>query len=276
MDYPVKGPKLNLGCGARYLSGWVNCDFQSLSQEVVAHDLRSPLPFSPESFQFVYHSHVLEHLKPGEARMFLQECRRVLHRGGVLRTVVPDLEQRARIYLQNLEEASQGTHPEALARHAWMTLELLDQHVRDQCGGEMIEFILSKREEKFVRKRLGDEYDNVLRHGKSAAPEISTTQGWSFRSSLRNLIHGWAKRILGLCETDLAALRFERLGERHKWMYDRLSLCHLLKECGFEEIKEVDAFSSQAVDWEEDGLCLDVEKGEDKKPDSIYFESIKK
>lgn len=276
MGYPVKKSKLNLGCGGRYLSGWVNCDFHSPNGDVVAHDLRSPLPFSPEIYQFIYHSHVLEHLKPGEARKFLLECYRVLQRGGVLRTVVPDLEQRARLYLKSLEEAAQNNHPEALARHEWMTLELLDQHVREKSGGEMVEIILSRRDEKFVRKRLGDEYDNVLKYGKCATSESSTTYGWTFRSALRSFIDFWAKRTLGLSDGDLTALRFERLGERHKWMYDRLSLRNLLKECGFGEIKEVDAFSSQVPDWKEDGLWLDVEKGEARKPDSIYFEAVKR
>jgi len=265
--------KLNLGCGGRYLKGWVNCDFQSNSQEVVAHDLRNPLPFSGDTFQLVYHSHVLEHLNPADARTFLLQCHRILRPGGLLRIVIPDLEQRARIYLQSLEEAKRQNDPAALARHEWMTLELVDQHVREKVGGKMVGFILSGREKEFVKQRLGDEYHNVLRHGKTEKNSSAAPHGWSLRSFIRSQLHTWARRILGLSEADLAALQFERLGERHRWMYDRVSIRNLLHECGFKEISEVDAFSSRAPDWKEDGLWLDVEKDEARKPDSIYLEA---
>jgi SAM-dependent methyltransferase len=268
--------KLNLGCGSRFLPNWVNCDFQSNSQKVVAHDLRNPLPFPNENFQVVYHSHVLEHLKPSDARRFLAECQRVLRPGGLLRTVIPDLEQRARIYLHSLEEAKTQKDPSSISRHEWMILELVDQHVRDKSGGEMVDFILSGKEKEFVRQRLGDEYNHVLRHGKTARPQIDATQRWSFRSSIRKLLKTWAKKILKISDADLVFLQFERLGERHRWMYDRLSIRSLLHECGFEDIREVDAFSSQAPDWREDGLWLDVEDDEARKPDSIYFEATKR
>ncbi|MEM9703666.1 MAG: class I SAM-dependent methyltransferase, partial [Planctomycetota bacterium] len=58
---------------------------------VLAHDLRDPLPFEDGAYDFVYHSHVLEHFRPADVPAFLSECRRVLRPGGVLRVVVPDL-----------------------------------------------------------------------------------------------------------------------------------------------------------------------------------------
>lgn len=269
------GKKLNLGCGPRSIDGWVNCDFQSGDSRVVRHDLRRPLPFFDGQFQFVYHSHVLEHLQPGEAVRLLRECGRVLKPGGTLRVVVPDLEKKAKIYLQCLQEACQANDPGALARHQWMTIEMVDQHARERSGGEMVEFILSRREEAFVRKRLGDEYNHVLKHGKVAISQSSTAPHWSFRALIRNQVRAWAKKILDLSDRDLSFLQFERLGERHRWMYDRLSLGYLLKECGFKEITEMDAFRSRAPDWVDDGLWLDVENGEVRKPDSIYFEAVK-
>ena len=265
--------KLNLGCGERFLPNWVNCDFQSKSPSVLAHDLRNPLPFPKDSFQVVYHSHVLEHLKPTDARKILLECHRVLTPGGLLRTVIPDLEQRARIYLQCLEEAKKQNDPGAQARHEWMILELVDQHVREKVGGEMVGFIFSGRGKEFVKERLGDEYHNVLRHGKPEENLSSAFHGWSVRSFVRKQLQILAKRILGLSDADLGALQFGRLGERHRWMYDRLSIRNLLHECGFEEIREVDAFSSQVAEWKEDGLWLDVENGKPRKPDSLYMEA---
>ncbi len=55
--------------------------------------MRQGIPFPDRSFDVVYHSHVLEHLSKSEASKFLKECSRVLRPQGVLRVVVPDLEE---------------------------------------------------------------------------------------------------------------------------------------------------------------------------------------
>lgn len=53
-----------------------------------------PLPFPDGSVHFVYSEHFFEHLFFDEAVALLAECRRVLTRGGVVRTVVPDADLR--------------------------------------------------------------------------------------------------------------------------------------------------------------------------------------
>jgi predicted SAM-dependent methyltransferase len=267
--------RLNLGCGKKLIPGWVNCDFHSGETGVVSHDLRQPLPFPGETFDFVYHSHVLEHLRPKQAENLLQECLRVLRPGGILRVVIPDLEQRASIYLQCLDEACSEESPEALARHEWMTMELVDQLVREESGGEMVDFILSRRASAFAKARIGDEYDNVLTHAATQQPSEIRKRTPSIRSWPRRVAHRWAMRFLDVSEDDLKASAFARLGERHKWMYDRLSLSRMLGRCGFVQLQQVDAFSSGKSDWDSDGLWLDVEQGVPRKPDSIYFEALK-
>jgi ubiquinone/menaquinone biosynthesis C-methylase UbiE len=59
---------------------------------ILYHDLRRPLPFSDQSAQTIYASHLLEHLYYNEAQRLLKECLRVLKPEGVLRLVVPDLQ----------------------------------------------------------------------------------------------------------------------------------------------------------------------------------------
>ncbi len=49
-----------------------------------------PLPFPDSSVDAVFHEHLLEHLPLTAALPFLQECRRVLRAGGILRVGVPD------------------------------------------------------------------------------------------------------------------------------------------------------------------------------------------
>lgn len=82
---------LNLGSGFESLEGWVSLDAQGGD---AALNLLRPLPFAKDSVDFVYLAHVLEHFYfPTEALSLLEEIRRVLKPGGVLRVVVPDIRQ---------------------------------------------------------------------------------------------------------------------------------------------------------------------------------------
>jgi hypothetical protein len=82
---------LHIGCGKGLLPGWVNIDIHPapLSMNV----LRG-LPFRAGSARHIFVSHFLEHLFfPRDVKPFLAELRRVLAPGGVVRIVVPDIEQ---------------------------------------------------------------------------------------------------------------------------------------------------------------------------------------
>src|SRR5207302_1827164 len=101
------------------------------------HDVTSSLPFDDCHFDAVYHAHLLEHLPRERVPSFLGECFRVLKPGGVLRVVVPDLEQIARLYLESLEAAWDGDR-DASQRYRWAMLEMYDQMVRERPGGAML------------------------------------------------------------------------------------------------------------------------------------------
>lgn len=100
---------LNLGCGKRLHSDWVNVDYTATTENVISHDLSRGIPFPENSFDVVYHSHLLEHFPRSAASVFVQACWKVLKPGGILRVVVPNLEQIAKVYLEALEKASQGS-----------------------------------------------------------------------------------------------------------------------------------------------------------------------
>lgn len=108
-------------------------DFVATAPCVRAHDLRLGIPYADESFDVVYHSHLLEHFPKKAAPPFLRECRRVLKRGGIIRIAVPDLEKIARAYIEAFEKASHGI-PSWREKYDWMMLELYDQTVREQSG----------------------------------------------------------------------------------------------------------------------------------------------
>lgn len=274
--------RLNLGCGNSYHEEWTNIDFVSRSKHVVAHNLLKGIPFEDNLFDMVYHSHVLEHFEKASAFIFLEECFRVLKSGGIIRVAVPDLEQIAKAYLHNLDDALNG---DEMAKHnyEWIKLELLDQMVRNKSGGTMLEYLSRPQliNESYVYERLGNEARHIreaLSKKTDAKPALqkSTTLKKRLKILLSRFKPLFSKRESALSATDSAALsigRFRLQGEVHQWMYDRYSLKVLLEQAGFIDIKVCDAFNSVQEGWER--FELDTIDGAVRKPDSLFMEAKK-
>ena len=81
---------LNLGCGTDCHPAFVNVDIVG-GPGIIAHDLRLGIPFPDATYDLVYHSTMLSHLRPPDALSLMRECGRVLKPGGVLRVVTEDL-----------------------------------------------------------------------------------------------------------------------------------------------------------------------------------------
>lgn len=258
---------LNCGCGQRFHQNWINIDYVSHEQNILAYDLRQGIPFSDQSFDVVYHSHFLEHLTKSEGVLFVQECFRVLKTGGVLRVVVPDLEQIVRSYLFAFAQACTGSEAWA-ANYEWMMIELYDQTVRNYSGGSMASYLSNKsiKNKEFILERIGKEAQYFF--DSSGCRKNRRKKKISLREWL-------IEKFLG--KKDYSALkigRFRQKGEVHQWMYDYYSLSKLLKECGFAEIQKKKAAESVIENW--NSLQLDVDKdGVVCKPDSIYIEAVK-
>lgn len=140
---------MNLGCGSSVAPGWINLDNSPnarlskvpglrwllwkvgvLSDQhyavqwpkgVILHDLTRRLPFADNSIDYVYASHVLEHLSQANARRLLLDIHRVLRPGGLLRLVVPDLSFGARRYVEALQ-ANPADGSAASGFLSWMQL----------------------------------------------------------------------------------------------------------------------------------------------------------
>lgn len=240
----------NLGCGGRHHPEWVNVDLHGDGHTVLRWDLRLGLPLPDASCDVFYASHVIEHFDREGARGLLAECRRVLKPGGILRLVAPDLEGIARTYLQCLEAARRGEEG-AAARYEWIVIELLDQLVRHESGGEMLKLLCRPEvtEEDFIGQRFGKAaMEHTRQHCKG--PTFSTT-----------------------APTDaLTVGRFRLGGEVHQWMYDSYSLGRLLAESGFSSIRVCQAADSSIKDFV--SYSLDTEPdGSVYKPDSFFMEA---
>lgn len=247
---------LNLGCGQCSRKGWVNVDFHASSPDALAYDLRLGIPFADESFDVVYHSHVLEHFSRSQAIFFLRECFRVLKPSGLLRVAVPDLENIVRAYVAALDAAiACPADNDAQERHTWMQIELLDQMTRTVSGGEMLEWWKQRPvpQKEFIIGRLGEE----ARRGMKSVENASPPQASECRTALEAVVPDF---ITG--------------GELHRWMYDRVSLAALLKKSGFVSVCPQNFDTSHNADVLAHGLDADADGGI-RKPDSLFMEGIK-
>lgn len=260
------GRLLNLGCGARFHPAWTNLDLRPQHAHIVRHDVTRPLPFPDAHFDAVYHAHLFEHLPPRQAPALLAECRRVLRPGGVLRVVVPDLEQLARLYLDAVERAWVGDD-EAARRHRWLVLEMYDQATRETPGGAMLPY-LRDEPTSLAWYRLGADGAIIRAHLEQAQPAPSRWRGWLFGSWRERLIR-W---LLGTEYEALQVGRFRRSGEVHQWMYDRVALRALLETAGFAAVRVVEPTVSDIPGWSEYGLDAYPDGGA-VKPDSLYLEA---
>lgn len=241
----------NVGCGVRHHPAWINIDFHGVGEAVLQWDLRQGLPLPDRNCDAIYSSHTIEHFDRAGARGFLRECHRVLKPGGIVRLVAPDLEGIARAYLECLAGAQRGEQG-ADARYEWIVVELLDQLVRHQSGGEMLKLwcLPHVPAEDFIARRVGMEY-------------------WRAREHCKNRIVSQA------IPTDAMTVGTFRLGgEVHQWMYDRYSLGQLVTQSGFVQVRHCSADSSFIEGFA--GYDLDTEPdGTVYKPDSFFLEAQK-
>lgn len=279
---------VNLGCGQRYHKDWINIDFVSSSVHIRQHNLLNGIPITDNDVDVVYHSHVLEHFSKDDGFHFMKECFRVLKTNGIVRIAVPDLETIVKEYLRNLQLAIEG-NVEAKYNYEWIKLELFDQTVRNESGGNMKNYLCQPiiENEAYIYKRIGSE-GKIIRESflnkkillqdekKQIHPKVS------FLKSLVQKVKGVVTKIRGnkhksrLTEQESKALKigkFRLEGEIHQWMYDRYSLSELLRKVGFTEMKICNAFESEIPNWE--AYQLDVISGEIRKPDSLFIEAKK-
>lgn len=254
---------LNLGCGGRSHPDWTNIYCAATGPDVVAHQLLHPLEFADNTFEAVYHSHVLEHMPKRYAPVFLRECWRVLQPGGILRVVVPDLEFAAREYLQQLHKAKNGDQDE-IAKLEYLTINLLDQMVRHRPGGELLNY--------WKQNPMPNEDFAIQVHGLEAVRALAVLRDPGASAEQR------AMQTTFDFAADHSAEQvgtFRTSGEPHLWMYDSVSLKQQLLGAGFSEITLCQANESGIRNFNTFKLDT-MNDGSIAKPDSIFMEGIKK
>ena len=259
------GRMLNLGCGHRFHPDWVNVDIAPVHPGIMRWDAVRGIPFPDRHFGVVYHSHMIEHLRPHDVPAFLRDCHRVLEPGGIMRVATPDLERLCEMYLQKLRAS-------ASADHEWLVLEMFDQTVREHSGGAMLEYLRQDplKNEAFVLERIGEEGRELLAAIRGAAPSSAQQPRPGLRRRIKDtLVTRWygADALLAM-----KIGRFRLSGEVHQWLYDQLSLKRVLETAGFSPPTLRAAGESAIAGWR--GFCLEItDAGHVIKPDSMFMEA---
>lgn len=88
---PRGNVKINLGCGSKFLDGYINVDMCERLGVDLVHDLRRPLPLRDGIADEIHAQHVVEHFSRTEWPVILADWTRVLKAGGRLVIECPDV-----------------------------------------------------------------------------------------------------------------------------------------------------------------------------------------
>jgi hypothetical protein len=275
------GPALlNLGCGAEVHPAFVNVDLIE-APGVVKHDLRRGIPYSDETYDLVYHSTMLSHLRPEDAVALTRECHRVLKPGGILRIVTEDLEQMCRLYLQKLDAAFDGDCQSA-SDYEWMVLEFYDQATREKSGGGMVEYLQQDPlpSEAFVLSRIGAQGRRIIAGVRASQRRNQAGQATGIRPVLSRLKTGTRHWLMAALFGSDAPQAFEigkfrvSSGQVSYRMYDRYSLRQLFLKAGFMNISVRTARESGFPRWNDVNLDLSSD-GTPARPHTIIMEGAR-
>ena len=141
--------QLNLGCGRDIRPGYVNLDLAKIPGLDVVADLERPLPFRDDTFDEVFSSHVLEHVRG--LIPLLGELARICRAGAVLRIEVP--------HLSFFGAYTDPTHKRFFGYHSfdYFTAEgnyNFYSHLRFRIRRREIRFYWIKNERRVVRSRV--------------------------------------------------------------------------------------------------------------------------
>ena len=261
---------LNFACGSRIHKDFENIDFYPINENIKKINLLQVLPYNDNTFDIAYSSHFLEHLDKDNAKKILKEIRRILKDDGILRIVVPDLENIAREYIK-LMDCDDNSF-----KHEWIVIEMLDQIARSKMGGGMQEIFDKVKSNnnieyaKYIEYRVGDRIleANKLQIGnkKITIDKMKNKILMKYINLIKMLIPKSIRNEVFVSTS---------IGERHKFMYDRISLRHILESCDFRDIKMMSFDESQIPNFNTYLLDINSDGSPYKGISSIYIECRK-
>ena len=264
---------LNIACVDRYHQDWINIDFHPDSKNVQRVNILDGLPFKDNSMDAIYCSHFLGHLTEQQAIFVLSESKRLLKNNGICRIAVPSLENICREYLKILEEVD--NQPFSQEKYRWIVIELLDQLVRVNTGGKMLDLFKKIAETKnvkladYVLERTGEE---LIKETITKKKKVIT-----FDKIKIKFLYIYIRCVGMMIPKNIRDFIFIQtsIGERQQWVYDKYSLGRAFKALGFKDIiiksfneSDILNFNNYELDIKKDGTPY-------KGDSSLYIEARK-
>lgn len=100
MSSANKKIQLHLGCGEKYIPGFIHIDTRKFSHVDYVTSADKLDMFEDNSVDLIYACHLLEHFKRNQIEDILKEWYRVLKPEGILRLATPDFEKLVEVYLK--------------------------------------------------------------------------------------------------------------------------------------------------------------------------------
>jgi predicted SAM-dependent methyltransferase len=264
---------LNLACGDYFIvsESWVNLDWAPKSKKVIQANLLDRLPFEDYSFDFIYCSHFLEHISKKDVLKFLTECNRVLKSNGRVRFVLPDFENIAREYVNNIDN-------DFLKFAEFNIIEMIDQCVRKESGGEL---------KQWYKNSIGDpELSRYINTRTGYKSNQNPRNKYQILNKFQNLTFKKVYFLIQLKAINAIVKLFPKwyrdsyfsttaIGEKHLWVHDFNSVRQVLLQSSFNRVIRLDAFTSQELDFPVVPLDVDLEGFPIKGAESMYIEASK-
>jgi predicted SAM-dependent methyltransferase len=169
------GVYLNLGCGKKTISGFVNVDKYFTRQEGIVNEDISDIPYYDNSVDLIYSSHALEHLSIRKSKVALREWYRVLKPGGQLYLAIPDLELICRVIQDQFTTEEQmrwflftlfGYQVDQEIDYSDKSLDHVDHPGEFHCSGYTKKSLMSEL------KSIGFEINKIFSYDGYSTPSI--------------------------------------------------------------------------------------------------------
>lgn len=158
----------------------------------------------------------------------------------------------------------------------WLMLEILDQMVRMESGGQMqqcfseIQASRDTTHASIIQHRVGED---LLTY--TPTHRISFLSKLTLDKLANKCLHLYLKMLYYLTPRSIRSEIFIKtsIGERHKWAYDCFSLTRMLQQCGFQDIDIMQYNTSSIPNFNDYLLDINADSTPYKGVSSIYIEA---
>lgn len=120
--------KIHLACGKNVLSGWENYDLIPCNENVTKIDLLQKMHFENNSIDFIFFEHAIEHFDEVDGLFIIQECSRILKKGGIIRILTPSLDTYVRRFTDWYGDFNTKHRKHFLSRTAFFNYAFYGEH----------------------------------------------------------------------------------------------------------------------------------------------------